>query len=73
MADRAACAEDPFAALMIVTRDVWIIDRAFQCKSPVNKAFQAETTAHVRHGPKLTPRQVREVAFRFARKQMRTP
>jgi hypothetical protein len=55
MADRAAFAEDPCAALMIVTRGVWIRDAAFQSKAPVNKAFQAETTARVHHEPKLTP------------------
>jgi hypothetical protein len=55
MAGRAAFAEDPCADLMIVTCDVWIRDCAFQAANSPNKVLQAETTANVRHEPKLTP------------------
>ncbi len=55
MADRTAFAEDPSAALIIITRHVRIHDRTFQANSQINKVFQAETTANACHEPKLTP------------------
>ena len=73
MAGRAAFAEEPCPALMIVTCDVGIHERAFQAVSLTNEALQAETAANVRHEPKLTPRQVRQPAFGFEPKQVRAP
>jgi hypothetical protein len=55
VADHTVLPEDSFAALMITTRREWTKERTLQAKSLVNKTFQAEATANVRHEPKFTP------------------
>jgi hypothetical protein len=55
MTDRAVSEENACAVSMIVTCDVWILERAVQAKSQLNKVFQAETAVNVGHEPELTP------------------
>jgi len=58
---------------MVTSCHEWICDRAFQADPLLNKVFQAETTANLRHEPNLTPRQIRNVALRFVHKQVCAP